>query len=220
MSPSEYNALLDRRSEPSVRAVLEDMQCERGEQPMRLGLALRIDAAADDASADDASADDADDVAADAAASASADADADAAAADADDADADADAAAADAAIKSLHQLLREEPDMRNGLKIIAYLPGRYGYGLTRIGWLRRVSGDEYELIGARTLWRTRGNYQMGGLNKLAAEGLGEDYGASEADELPEELHRLLVRRVLICDEKKWANGRAPMPKPRGWVDQ
>jgi hypothetical protein len=213
MSPSEYNALLDRRSEPSVRAVLEDMQRERGEQPIRLGLALRI-ADADDADADADDVADADADAADVADAADADADVDAADADADDADAD------DAAIKRLHQLLREEQDMRNGLKIIAYLPGRYGYGLTRIGWLRRVSGDEYELIGARTLWRTRGNYQMGGLNKLAAEGLGEDYGASEADELPEELHRLLVRRVLICDEKKWANGRAPMPKPRGWVDQ
>ena len=106
---------------------------------------------------------------------------------------------------------------MRNGLKIIAYLPGRYGYGLTRVGWLRRVNGDEYELLGARTIWRAKGNFQMGGLNKLAAEGLGKDYEASDADTMPEELHRLLIRRSLSANEEAWAEH---CPRPKDWTER
>jgi hypothetical protein len=198
MSPSDLNALIDRRSDPSARAVLDDYHMERGERVTRLGWVLTIYTAAAVAAADDTD----DDAAADAAAAA---------------ADAAAAAAAADAAIKSLHQQLKEDPDMRNGLKIIAFLPGRYGYGLTRVGWVRRISGDEFEILGGRTIWRKSGQFQMGGLNKLAADGLGKDYEATDPDAMPEELHRLLVRRSLPANEEK----RAKLcPRPKGWVEQ
>jgi hypothetical protein len=102
---------------------------------------------------------------------------------------------------------------MREGLKLIQ-LPGRYGYSVTRIGWLRRVSGDEFELLGGRTIARTSGQYSLQGVSKLAAEGMKQGYEITEADELPEEIHRLVIRRALVASEKAWAKH---CPKPKGW---
>lgn len=105
---------------------------------------------------------------------------------------------------------------MRPGLKIIT-LPGAYyGYAVTRVGWLRRVSGDEFELVGACTIART-GQQRLEGINKLASDGPGKGYQVSAADEGPEEVHRLLVRRCVPANEKAW---REHCPKPKGWVEE
>lgn len=165
--------------------------------------------------------------AADADADVADDADDDAAAADADDADAaDADddaAAAASAAAdvvaqtpnaiavrKRIHNLLTEEQPMREGLLMVT-LPGRYGYSVTLVGWVRHVRGFEYELLpGHLSIVRTAGRRTLG---ELAAEGPGDDHRLTVA-KTAEDLHELRVRRVLACDEKSW---KAHCPRPTNW---
>lgn len=165
------NALVDNRSDPSVRRTLDDYYFDRGCTPARLGVVLQIDAAA---------------------------------AAD-----------AADAAIqltRRLTKLLREEPDMKEGLKVVT-IPGSYGYNLARVGWLKRITADEYELHGARTIIR-EGAWSPEGLNQLAAEGPTKKYRLGKPDKLPEEVHRLTMRRCLPCDETAWEK---ECPRPKDW---
>jgi hypothetical protein len=102
---------------------------------------------------------------------------------------------------------------MRDGLKIIV-LPGSRYYNVVRIGWLRRVSGDEYELVNARTVVRTA-SYEAGGLARLASHGIEKRYKLSTADEGVEEIHRLVIRRSMPATEKSWAKD---CPKPKGWT--
>lgn len=103
---------------------------------------------------------------------------------------------------------------MRNGLKIIQ-VPGGYGYwAVTRIGWLRRVSGDEWVLLpGARSIIRTQGARN---LDSLASDGPKKDHTLSDASVGPEEVHRLIIRRALPADEKTWAK---LCPRPDGWTE-
>jgi hypothetical protein len=216
MSRATYNALIDARSDPSARRTLDDYTDEQGYRHARLGVALWIADAAVDA------ADDAVDAAVDAAAAVDDAVDAAAAAADAvDDVDADDDAVAAVAVVdadgrnirRSLHNLLTKEIDMRNGLRLIQ-VPGRYGYSVTLVGWVERVLGDEFLLHNAVTVART-GGYRLDGLQKLASDGPGKrGYDVTEPAKQPEELHRLLVRRSLIADEKAWEKH---CPKPDWW---
>lgn len=122
-------------------------------------------------------------------------------------------AAAADAACRRLTSLLTKEPDMRNGLKIIQ-VPGRYGYSVTKIGWLRRVSGDEWEIMpGARTLVHTSGPRT---LDSLASEGPGRDHQMSAPAAGPEEVHRLVIRRSLPASVDAWSKH---CPRPSHWIE-
>lgn len=98
---------------------------------------------------------------------------------------------------------------MREGLKIVV-TPGNY-WALTQVGWLRRVDGDEYELVGARTLRRVG---DMVPLAELAASGPGKTIKLMPAAVEPEELHRLLIRRCIPASEDAWAKH---CPKPAGW---
>jgi hypothetical protein len=135
--------------------------------------------------------------------------DADDAASSSDDADDAASSAAA--ASPRIANLLSREPDMQNGLKIIQ-LPGRYaGWAVTRVGWLRRVSGDEWELIGARTIVRT-GTPRA--LDSLASHGPMTDHTLSDSSLAPEEIHRLVIRRSLSADVEAWAEY---CPCPSDW---
>ena len=140
-----------------------------------------------------------------------ADADAATDAAAADTADADADARIR----KQLHSILTGEIDMKDGLKLIQ-VPGRYGYSVTLAGWLRRESGDEFTLHGAVTVART-GGYRMDGLQRLATEGPKKGYDVTEPAKAVEEVHRLLIRRSLVADEKAWAKA---CPRPDGWLER
>jgi len=131
---------------------------------------------------------------------------------DADDAD-DADAAADDADDARLSQLLLQEMNMRNGLKIIQ-LPGRYGYSVTRVGWLRRVAGDEWELLpGSRRIIRKGGNRNI---DSLASDGPERDHALTPASKGPEEVHRLVIRRALPANEAAWSEH---CPRPENWQD-
>ena len=215
---SLYDSLVDGRGDPSTRRVLDDWRADRGMKTTRLGVALWIADTADADAATDAAAAAAADTA-DADADADADAATDAAAADtadtADAADADADAAADARIRKQLHSILTGEIDMKDGLKLIQ-VPGRYGYSVTLAGWLRRESGDEFTLHGAVTVART-GGYRMDGLQRLATEGPKKGYDVTEPAKAVEEVHRLLIRRSLVADEKAWAKA---CPRPDGWLER
>lgn len=100
---------------------------------------------------------------------------------------------------------------MTEGLKLIQ-VPGRYYYAVTRVGWLRRIAGDEYELVNAVTVLRTSG---MRRLDELASEGPKKDHRVSEHAKAPEELHRFGLRRCFSANEKVW---REHCPKPKDWT--
>lgn len=201
-------ALLARRSEPEARRVLADYRLERGQNPGRLGVELWV------ADAADAHADADDDAHA---ADAHADVPDDADAADAHADDAHTDAHVVDAAIRhSLHNLLTGELDMKDGLKVIQ-VPGRFGYSVTLVGWVRRVNGDELELLNAVTVART-GTYRLDGIQRLASEGPGKrGYEVTKPAKQPEELHRLLIRRSLTANEAAW---QEHCPRPKGWLGE
>jgi hypothetical protein len=228
--------LLDYRSEPDTRMVLEDLRLSNGERTTRLGVAhwifIRRSADADAADADDA-ADDAADADDDDVADADDDADADAAddAADADDDDvadddddADADAADADAdaaddddddddakhKASNLLAILTGDIDVKEGLKIIQ-VPGRYYYKVTKVGWLRRASGDEFELVNACTIIRTSGSRH---LDQLASDGPQKDHRVFEPARMPEDIHRLSILRCLQADPEAWPQ----CPRPKDWA--
>jgi len=89
---------------------------------------------------------------------------------------------------------------MRDGLKILK-LPGYYGP--TRVGWVKRISGDEYVLLpGHRAVWRTSGSRL---LEHIAADGPGKDHDMGEPSKVEDEINRLLVWRAIPADEKAWA---------------
>lgn len=184
MSPPQE--LLDNRSDPDARAVLEDFELTHGWRPTRIGVFLH-DAADDDA--DDAAADDVGD---------DDDADDD----DADDADL--------TRSRNRHAMFSGEQDMENGLKLVV-LPGRYGYNAVFVAWFKRVGGDEWQMLpGYRAVWCTG---TRRGLAWLAANGPGKDYKLREPSEVAEPVHRLVARRVLNADVKAWAK-ECPQPKP------
>lgn len=121
---------------------------------------------------------------------------------------ADAAAAADDAeAISNTRRYWRVE-DMREGLLLIQ-VPGRY-WGVTRVGWARRVEGDEWEWRGV-TVVRTGA---VRTLASLAFEGPMEDHDVTPMDETTELLHRFSPRRVLLANPEVWGK---PCPKPEGW---
>ncbi len=106
---------------------------------------------------------------------------------------------------------------MKTGLTILQVTGGYYGRAVTLVGWLRRVGGDEYEMLpGHVTVWRESGSFQMNGLDTLAAEGLVKGYKASEPAKTVEQIHRLLVRRPKPCTEKSWST---VCPRPKDWQE-
>lgn len=98
---------------------------------------------------------------------------------------------------------------MREGL-VLVVLPGRY-WSVTRVGWARRVAGDEWELLSAVTVTRTGAPVA---LDALASGGLPPTHTATKPSEASELLHRLTVRRVFVANEMAWA---AHCPRPKEW---
>ncbi len=209
--PAEWHGLVDDAAAAADAAADAD------------AAAAAADAADDDDDAADADADDDD-----AAAAADAAADADAAAAAADAADDDDDAADADAdddddadddaaddaddlgKHRNIFQLFKE-PQMRAGLNLVQ-LAGRYGYGVTLVGWMRRVSGDEWEICAGHTsVIRTQGRRTLGA---LASDGPKGDHVCTEPSKLREDVHRLQPRRCMPADEKAWSEF---VKKPKDW---
>jgi hypothetical protein len=196
----DLDALYDNRSDPDARMVLEDLERSSYDRSTvcRLGFALSfIAAAAAAAAADDAAPDTAPDYA------------------DADGDDADADHTLSD---HTLSRSLLEEPNMETGLHLIQISVTHYR-ALTIIGWLRRVRGDEYELVpGARIITRKSGeSADWNGFDDIASKGVGKKYKAHPAMKAPETLHRLIIKRSKPADEKVWAK---ECPRPEGWAGE
>ena len=182
--------------------VLEDWHRDRGHKVTRIGLALQfVGDAADEADVGvgvdgvDADAD---------VGVVGVDADADVGvvggvaddAVDVDDVDVD------DVDRSILTDMLHGEIDMRDGLKIIQLTGTRY-WAVTKIGYIRCVGGDEYEILPGASVLRCKGKKR--GLESLAADGPGVDYELLyKPSKTVEEINRLLVRRCLVADEMAW----------------
>jgi len=104
---------------------------------------------------------------------------------------------------------------MRDGLKIIQLTGNYYGRAVTKIAYVRRRGGDEYDILpGARVVVVKNGKKGRG-LESLATKGLGKEYEFMfEASEGVEEISRILVRRALVADEAAW---REYIKRPDGW---
>ena len=107
---------------------------------------------------------------------------------------------------------------MSPGLKILQIQITLYR-AITFVGWLRRVSGDEYELMpGSRIVTRKPGaQWSWNGIDELASKGPGTKYALTDPAQAPEELHRLgNIRRSKPADEKVWTRD---CPRPKDWVE-
>ncbi len=106
----------------------------------------------------------------------------------------------------------RLETDVREGLTIVT-LPSGGSYPYVLVGWLRRVQGDEYELAGARCIKRFG---QDQALASLAENGPWKPTTSAgtkllDAATQPELVHRLHIGRAIPCNKKAWAKW---CPKP------
>lgn len=102
---------------------------------------------------------------------------------------------------------------MREGLTILV-TRGTW-YGLTRMGWLRRIAGDEWELVGSRVLMR-RGSPVS--LVKIAeAKKLPRDHELLPPSKMPEAVHRLQMVRNVDIHADDIANWAELLPRPKDW---
>jgi len=106
---------------------------------------------------------------------------------------------------------------MKTGLTILVS-QGSY-YALIRIGRLRRVEGDEWELVGARVMvratgWRTADGYVA--LSEAAAQGPGKAWTLLPASVEPEPVWRGHMLRPIVADAQAWAK---ECPTPEGWIE-
>ena len=104
---------------------------------------------------------------------------------------------------------------MREGLTVLVS-QGTY-YGLVRVGWLRRVDGDEWELVGARVMvrasgWRTADGYVA--LSDAAAKGPGSAWTLLPASVEPEPVWRGHMLRPIVANPEAW---KSQVPRPKGW---
>ena len=106
-----------------------------------------------------------------------------------------------------------ETRQMNEGLKILTYPSGGY-YPYVFVGWLRRVGGDDYELVGARIIRRFG---RDGALVNLAEKGPQSDTQLLDAAKHPEPVHRLLMGRVIQANAGAW---KKECPKPKDWKGQ
>ncbi len=96
----------------------------------------------------------------------------------------------------------------KNGLGIVVVQGTSYPYVM--VGWVTK-SGDEVTIDGARVLRRFGANQFLAG---LATSGPAED--TQIGPPASEDVHRLLVHRLIRADEKAWSK---ECPRPKGWVD-
>ena len=98
---------------------------------------------------------------------------------------------------------------MRNGLYLIT-TPSGGSVAVLRVGWLRRVEGDEYELVNART--PLRGEYTT--TFDQAQNIPPKNWKWTEPLVRPLQLHRFQIRAPVELDEKGYAK---LFPRPEGW---
>jgi hypothetical protein len=101
---------------------------------------------------------------------------------------------------------------MRDGLKIIK-LPGDYYGGPTRIAWVRRVAGDEYEIVAGSCLVTRDSGKRL--LEHIAADGPGDDHTVWPPAKLEAETNRFEVLQCFVASEKAWEKH---CPRPKDWA--
>lgn len=98
---------------------------------------------------------------------------------------------------------------MRNGLYLLT-TPSSGNVAVLRVGWLRRVEGDEYEVINART--PLRGEYKT--TFDMAQNAPPPGWKWTEPLERPLQLHRFQIRAPVELS----AEGYAKLcPRPEGF---
>ena len=90
---------------------------------------------------------------------------------------------------------------MREGLTIL-FSTGTY-FSSCRMGWLRPVNGDEWEILSARNVRRTASNGIIALATCAAEKGLG-GHELGEVDPEPEDVHRLHCLKSIRVAEKDW----------------
>lgn len=107
---------------------------------------------------------------------------------------------------------------MKEGLYVLV-TRGTY-YGLTRIGWLRREQGDEWEMVNCRSVLRTAYTADTVGLQKLAqCKGKVGNHKLGELSLDPEPVHRLQMVRPIPINREHWHHWEKEFPRPENWVD-
>lgn len=107
---------------------------------------------------------------------------------------------------------------MREGL-VFMVSPGAWRI-LCRVGWLRRVEGDEWELVNCRSVIRT-GGYDSDGLQKLAqCRGEIKNHTLGLISKIAEPIHRLQMIRPLPIPREDWESWEAHCPKPKDWEEK
>lgn len=107
---------------------------------------------------------------------------------------------------------------MREGLMLMVSR-GSY-WGLTRLGWLRRVEGDEFEIVNCRTVLRT-GAWDPEGLQVLVqSKGKFSNHRLGLMAKVPEPIHRLQMIRPMMIPLEDVGAWEKHCPKPKDWVDQ
>jgi hypothetical protein len=103
----------------------------------------------------------------------------------------------------------RGHVDMEEGLKVVSVISGYVPYVF--VGWLRRIDGDEYELVNARVIRRFGDGYSIA---ELALKGPKLGPGATQL--LPpatETVHRLMMSRCIAANVEAW-KAACPAPAP------
>jgi hypothetical protein len=98
---------------------------------------------------------------------------------------------------------------VKPGLYLFATPSG--GRAVLRVGWIRRVDGDEYEVVGQRT--PKRGEYNTMP-SDAAAKGPPRAWTFTDAHPTPCPLTRYHIHHPWPCDERAWAT---VCPRPEGW---
>lgn len=104
---------------------------------------------------------------------------------------------------------------MRNCLMVVQ-VPGLY-YRVTMIGWVRRIKGDEYDILpGARTIIRNR-NASPRTIASLASAGPQDDHTLSTPSDGVEFAHRFGLFRPTPANHEAWI---AHCPMPTDWNEK
>ena len=101
---------------------------------------------------------------------------------------------------------------MRNGFYLWAQPSG--GVVVLRLGWIRRIGGDEYEALHLVTPKRG-GDYETM-LADVAIDGPPKKWAFTRALPRPSPLNRFHILGPVSLDPKQWAK---VCPRPDGWDD-
>ena len=98
---------------------------------------------------------------------------------------------------------------MKPGLYLFATPSG--GRAVLRVGWIRRVEGDEYEVVSQRTPKRSEYTTMP---SEAAAKGPPSAWKFTDPHPLPCPLTRYHIHHPWPCNEKAWAK---VCPRPEGF---